>query len=178
MQQKLNLWAQDLNEVSLPAWENLPTIDLYSEQLIQYIRKLLWFMDSDEEPVITKAMINNYVKNGIIPKPEKKKYTRVHLAHLIAISTLKQVLTIPQINAGIVYQSRVSKPKGAYNLFCEEMNSAFKNLIYQINDEDNHIPIHEYSHGRKAMRFAANAFAYKMIAAKIVEIRLQLDGND
>ena len=42
-------------------------------------------------------MINNYVKNGLIPHPDKKKYTKEHLAGLMAVCMLKQVLSIQDI---------------------------------------------------------------------------------
>lgn len=178
MHSYLNEWAEALGKVSLTAWEDLPKMELYSEQTIQYIRELLWFIDSEDEPIITKAMINNYVKNEIIPKPIKKKYTKVHLAHLIAISMLKQVLSIPQIKAGIEYQSKISGAKEAYNLFCEEINLALQNLMFQIKEEDTRLDIKEYTQGRKAMRFAANAFAYKLIATKTVELRLFINEEE
>ncbi len=178
MRQTLNEWANELGKVTLTPWEELPNFELYSEQTIQYIRELLWFIDSDEEPIITKAMINNYVKNNIIPKPVKKKYTRVHLAYLIAISMLKQVLSIPQVKAGLEYQSSISGTRGAYNLFCEETNLALANLIVQIKEEDIQLNITDYSQGRKAMRFASNAFAYKLIATKMVELKLFIDSEE
>lgn len=42
-------------------------------------------------------MINNYVKTGLIPHPDKKKYTKEHLAGLMAVCMLKQVLPIQDI---------------------------------------------------------------------------------
>jgi Domain of unknown function (DUF1836). len=50
-------------------------------------------------------MVNNYVKNGLLPHPEKKRYTREHLAYLIAITFLKQVVSINDIEEGLAVQT-------------------------------------------------------------------------
>ena len=42
-------------------------------------------------------MINNYVKNRIIPPPVKKKYSREHLAKLIIICIMKPIMEISAI---------------------------------------------------------------------------------
>lgn len=43
---------------------------------------------------MTKSMVNNYVKVGMIPRPTGKKYDRDHLAMLIMIGVLKQALSM------------------------------------------------------------------------------------
>ena len=48
--------------------------------------------------IITKSMINNYVKQNVIEKPFKKRYKRFHVSYLIIISTLKRVLSISEIS--------------------------------------------------------------------------------
>ena len=78
-------------------------------------------------------MVNNYVKLRLIPKPIKKRYNKVHLAYLIAISILKQVMTIEEIRDGIIFQAKINGKKGAYNLFCEEQERALKSIVNQIN---------------------------------------------
>ena len=51
----------------------------------------------DESHVLTKAMINNYTKNKLLPPPEKKKYSRSHLIMLIYIFYMKNVMSISDI---------------------------------------------------------------------------------
>lgn len=169
MREQLKQWSIQLLDYKLPRWEELPTFDLYSDQVLQLIHDYLYIFINDEESIITGAMINNYVKHHMMPKPEKKKYQKIHLAYLIAITTLKQTLTIPQINAGITYQSEASGLKEAYNLFCEECERALRNVALQIhgrNDEISH-DIEEYS---QALYFAATGVACKLVATKILEI--------
>ena len=83
----------------LPYWDELPEIDLYMDQVIVLMEKYLsWYIEENQETkIITPSMINNYVKLGIIPPPEKKKYSKVHIAYLIIICSLKQVMPIPDI---------------------------------------------------------------------------------
>ena len=73
-------WAKEGAELSPPGWEQLPTIPLYVDQVLLYLRDSLRFFERDGEDVLlTNSMINNYVKNGVLPHPEKKKYSRQHL---------------------------------------------------------------------------------------------------
>ena len=69
---------KDLAEFKLPRWDNLPSIDLYLDQVVNYLERILKSYSLDkEEKIITKTMINNYVKQGIMPAPEKKRYNRI-----------------------------------------------------------------------------------------------------
>ena len=169
MHDKLKEWSLQLIDYKLPRWENLPDFDLYSDQVISLIHNYLRIFISDEETIITGAMINNYVKHHMMPKPSKKKYQKIHLAYLIAITTLKQILTIPQINAGIIYQSEASGLKEAYNIFCEEMERSFKNTALQIHGRNDEA-IHEIEEHRQALYFAAMAVTGKLVSNKIIEI--------
>lgn len=177
MHKQLMEWSKDLLECQIPRWEDLPTFDLYSDQVIQLINEYLGIYFEDEETIITAAMINNYVKHKMMPKPEKKKYQRVHLAYLIAITMLKQVLTIEQVNAGITYQAQVSGLKGAYNLFCEEMERSLHNVALQIHSRFNEAD-GEVSKQAQAMYFASNSFACKVVANKIISINKEKENSD
>lgn len=50
-----------------------------------------------DDKVLTKTMINNYAKNGLLPSPEKKKYSKEHLLLLIFIYYFKNILSINDI---------------------------------------------------------------------------------
>ena len=119
-------WCQELVNTHLPRWNELPDIELYMDQVITIIERYLAVFSADShDKIITAAMINNYVKLGIIPKPEKKRYGRIHLAYLLVITILKQVITITEIKDGIFLQSRLHGEKQAYNDFCEAQEQAF-----------------------------------------------------
>lgn len=84
-----------LNYRKIPLWNELPELDLYMDQIIVLMEKYLGTATKDK--LITSSMINNYVKLGIIPPPQKKKYSKIHIAYLIIICSLKQVMPIPDI---------------------------------------------------------------------------------
>ena len=95
LRKDLILWSDTLQDFHLPRWEELPNFDLYLDQVITLIEGYLQHLfDEENDTILTSAMINNYVKLKLIPKAEKKRYNRVHIAYLIAITILKQVLTI------------------------------------------------------------------------------------
>lgn len=134
----LRKWADDLNGVHLPRWEELPTLDLYMDQVLFYINDTLSFLfvhasdgikkGKSEDKLITAAMINNYVKQGLIPKPEKKRYKREQLAYLMVYVLLKQVLPLTDIRKGICAQLQFceSDYQKAYNLFCNQIEVGFE----------------------------------------------------
>ena len=115
----------DISKFHIPRWEELPDIELYMDQVLTFIEKNIRIFSKDSnKKVITPSMVNNYVKLKLIPKPIKKRYNKVHLAYLIAISILKQVMTIEEIRDGIIFQAIINGKKGAYNLFCDEQEKA------------------------------------------------------
>lgn len=92
-------WAEQGEQLLPQTWEQMPDIYLYMDQVITCLQGMLKFYDIDEKnPLITNSMINNYVKNGVVERPVKKKYSRSHLARLYMISLLKQVLSMQEID--------------------------------------------------------------------------------
>lgn len=91
-------WMENLTTFSLPSWEQLPDLDLYMDQVITYLERELSSLSINEsEKAITTWMINNYVKDNLLPSSFKKKYGKEHLAYLLAITSIKQILAIPRI---------------------------------------------------------------------------------
>lgn len=75
---------------------DLPNIDLYMEQMLSFFDGKLDPIRHNEKP-LTKMMINNYTKKGILPQPVKKKYTNYHIMLIILVCQLKHVLSIDDI---------------------------------------------------------------------------------
>ncbi len=80
--------------------ENIPRVDLYMEQLLQFFEQemdeVLLFEDR-EEKIFTKTMINNYAKEGALPRPVNKRYGDTHMIMLTYIGLLKRILSISEI---------------------------------------------------------------------------------
>ena len=87
MQEKLN--------IDLPQWELLPDIGLYMDQVVTLMERT--FSPTLPKGEMTKSMVNNYVKVGLIPRPVGKKYDREHLAMLLMICVLKQALSMESV---------------------------------------------------------------------------------
>ena len=71
-------------ETQRPAeWDALPDLSLYMDQVIGYMpRQLIQYGEGEG---LTSAMVNNYIKDGLLPRAEGKRYGKVHLAYLTAI---------------------------------------------------------------------------------------------
>lgn len=77
---------------------DIPNIDIYMDQLLTFFDQQYDFFKRDpKENILTKSMINNYVKAGVMNKPRKKKYNRDQIKILIIIFHLKQVMSIQDI---------------------------------------------------------------------------------
>lgn len=104
----------------LPRYEELPDLDIYMDQVLQLLNR---YTSPIIQTDMTKTMINNYVKKGVVSAPVKKKYTKEHLAHLIVVSFLKLVYSMDDITLLISYQMHSCDINRAYNYFCEEFEN-------------------------------------------------------
>lgn len=117
-------------KIHMPRWNELPDIDLYLDQVVGYLERLLGTYNvSKEDKVITKTMINNYVKQGIMPSPEKKKYNKTHIAYLLVICILKQVYSINDIGRLISLTIEHYDLSKAYNRFCANLEVSIKHVF-------------------------------------------------
>jgi len=101
---------------NLPLWEELPNIALYMDQVIDLMHDYLGENDANAKQ-LTPSMINNYVKMGVMPAPEKKKYSKKHMACLFIICCLKQVLSISAISRILRSSFTAGNEREAYNSF-------------------------------------------------------------
>lgn len=120
-----------LNNFHIPRWSELPNIDLYLDQVVTLINSCLSpyiFLNDDykknENELLTKTMINNYVKNNLIAAPVKKQYSKKHLARLFVICVLKQVYSMQDISNLINITLKDSNSEDAYNNFCDLFEEA------------------------------------------------------
>lgn len=117
------------NAFELPKWSELPDIELYMDQVITLMSKYFGGLSSSEEPLLTSSMINNYVKNGIIPPPVKKKYSRTHLFRLIVICIMKSVLPINDIAALMDIMLKSKTEEEVLDFFAEQYSKEFHKTL-------------------------------------------------
>lgn len=160
---EMRKFEEALSVFHIPRFEDLPDIELYMDQVIALLNKSLAII-SNNENIITPSMVNNYVKFNLIPAPKGKRYSRKHLCYMIALYFLKQILSMNEIKTLVNQQLKHYSELQAYNLFCSELEKAFKKFTTKENepittDEKTHCLIH-----------CAKAIAYKLHAQKFISL--------
>ena len=167
-----------LKEYHLPAWEELPTIPLYMDQVVLLLNQYLEIfaaVANDDKPV-TSTMINNYVKLKIIPAPVKKKYSKVHMAYLIIVCILKQTLSISVISQMIPPDLSEDDIRTAYTSFVANQTKAFSYVTEQIKNVA--VPILNGSETEEedrlndlVLQVAVSANIFKLLTGWIAELQ-------
>jgi len=134
-------FEESLGFYDLPTWNELPDIPLYMDQVITLVSKYLeiYRKTLGTETILTPSMINNYVKLGTIPAPVKKKYTKVHIAYLLVVCTLKQTLDMATIHKLMPCEMPENYIENFYNSFVENQKKAFVYVTQKITDVANPI---------------------------------------
>lgn len=158
---------KEIKDFHLPRWNELPNIDLYIDQLVclleEYLSGYIKNDNEKEEKIITKTMINNYVKQNIIKPPINKKYNKEHVASLFVIFVLKQVYSINDIKKLICLAIETSPIEQAYNRFCSELEKAIR-IVFA---EKNYVKNSRLSEEQYILRNVVQSFANKLYVQRI-----------
>ena len=120
-QETIESLRSSVADYALPRYEQIPDIGLYLEQLTKYITEYTGPLGLCP---LTGSMVSNYVKQGIIKRPDKKQYGRDQIAHLIFIALAKSILSLDDLQKFISLQQRTYAVSTAYNFFCQELETA------------------------------------------------------
>ena len=139
-----------IEKFHIPRWNELPNIDLYLDQVVNLINSCLSPYISfntnnkkEENELLTKTMINNYVKNNLIEAPVKKQYSKLQLSKLFVICVLKQAYSMQDIKKLIEIALTDTSVEIAYNKFCNLFEEALvctykrKDFIDTASTSDN-----------------------------------------
>lgn len=142
---KLRRWDKFITDYHLPEWETIPDFGLYMDQVIVLLEQYLSFIPSPagtKEHFVTSSTINNYVRLKIMPAPVKRKYHRVHIAYLIMILTMKQSLSISDVQKIIPPDSSEEEVRVVYENYSEKFRrlALFFNQQVQSGAEGIHTP--------------------------------------
>lgn len=134
----LEQFKQRLEEERPAQWDSLPDIPLYMDQVVSYLgRQLITFGNGE---VLTSAMINNYIKDGLVPRANGKKYDREHLAYLTIVAAVKQVLSVRDMGVLLRAVDKPIDPQALYTTFQHDLDLALKGTLADIdafpNQED------------------------------------------
>lgn len=183
VENELCQWKSYLAGYSLPTWDSLPNFELYMDQIIVLLTQYLEFLphEGNEDKVITSSIINNYVRMKVMPPPVKKKYSRVHIAYLIIICTLKQSLSISHIQKMLplglkdaevqqLYDDFVSRHKSVTLYFLDQINSFSKPVLNQSGMSDHTVD-------SLVLTSAIASNLYKLLTERLVILQDQ-DNDD
>ena len=77
----------------------IPNLDLYIDQILTLVEgKNAQSSPRYADNHLTKTMINNYSKEGLIAPIKGKKYTKEHIVQMLLIYSLKNTLSIGEIH--------------------------------------------------------------------------------
>ena len=126
-----------MNRFIFPKWNELPDMGLYMDQVITFLNDRLSCLYFNQEKFVTNSMINNYVKAGLVRRPEKKHYTRTHLAYFIVVTILKRCYSMSQIDRMIQIQTHMdnSSIQSAYDVFMQRFEDSL-NSVFEDNGEE------------------------------------------
>lgn len=117
----------------------IPNIDLYIDQILTLVaEKNAKSSPRYLENYLTKTMINNYSKEGVILPIKGKKYTKEHIIQMLLIYSLKNSLSIGEINRLIqgVYREGFDGQKltECYDRFIELKNESRRRAAKSAGD--------------------------------------------
>ncbi len=107
-------------------WEMIPDIPLNKNQVVMYMPRQLVGAEGDDD--ITSAMINNYIKDSVMPRANGKTYSREHIAYLTAISILKKSLSVKNIKTLI----DLSRDNGEMEEYYRLLNASLDRELSQV----------------------------------------------
>ncbi|MDR2486900.1 MAG: DUF1836 domain-containing protein [Clostridiales Family XIII bacterium] len=73
----LKNFAEEFAEGSIIEPEDFPDMDLYADQVSAFISSKLSIYGKD--PLLTKSMVSSFVKKGLLPAPDKRRFSRDHV---------------------------------------------------------------------------------------------------
>ena len=131
--QKLEVWDKYLDKYRLPTWDQIPNMGLYMDQVISLIGRYLdkLFSETDDITMITPSTINNYVRLKIMPAPRKKRYFREHIAYLIVICSLKQSMSMNNIQKILPYDLSEEEVKKQYESYVAQFAKMARFFLIQ-----------------------------------------------
>ena len=154
----------------IPRWNELPTLDLYMDQVIALIDSTLgaFFSEISAAP-LTKSMVNNYVKAKIVDAPVNKKYPKLSVAMIIVVYILKNCYATDEIGKLIKLGISLDATEITYNRFCEAIENAVSNVFSgRVSICDEEIPgrDNKYLMENFALSFACKVYVQRTFLFK------------
>lgn len=156
---------RELLEARLSSWEQLPNLDLYMDQLLFCIERENKALDAGN--LLSASMVNNYIKEGHLPRANGKRYKRGHLALLIMLSQLKNSLQVKDCGQLLSILSGEAKTaddehiEKVYELYREHLDSALQKALENLEGSD--VGQSQEALAGLALRFALESYVNKRV---------------
>lgn len=157
----------------IPRYRELPDVGLYLEQVSHYVNTVLAPIGV---PELTTSMISNYVKQGLVSSPLKKRYSNEQVAYLIFICMAKTVLSIDNLSLFISMQKSTYGVSVAYDYFCDQLELALR-YVCGLSDSLEDTGVTE-SEEKIMLRHATIAMANVAYVNKCFEAVRQAEGAE
>lgn len=116
-------WKQELAKTQLLHWNELPKMALYVDQMVSLVNDRLSGLGLSP---LTKSMVNNYVKKGVIMAPVKKKYSTNQVAAITIITLLKGIYSLDSLQSAFAQLEINDYPQAVYNRFVDLFNALLR----------------------------------------------------
>lgn len=147
-------------------WDEFPDIGLYKDQVLSYMfRQLINFEEGGQ---LTSAMVNNYIKDGLLPRADGKKYSREHLAGLTEICLLKQVLSVKDTGFLLKHVQKGRDHEAFYMDFIEILDEALNYTAGKLDTEWDLEALPDI-----ALRLAISSYCDKLACERLISIMQQ-----
>ena len=120
--------ARRMREAHIMRIDEMPRIELYLDQVLALVSQSLSFMALPGEELITGSMVNNYVKQRVVPAPRRRRYTRRHVATLTFVCAFKRVFSINEIKA--LYEACIDEGVNVASAY-DELAGALEQAVAQ-----------------------------------------------
>ena len=167
---------------------DIPKIDLYVEQVIGFIEDNMGHVKRNiNDKLITKTMVGNYTRDGVLMPSKNKKYSKNHIIMLILIYNLKQILSIEDIKTLFgpiikdistaeddvipledIYSTLLDIKSIEFECFCDIFNDKFK----LVQDKLEHVEAQNKDIAEiflTIITLIAQANAQKRLAEKLID---------
>lgn len=131
-------------------FDRLPEIDLYMDQLLSIVGEK---ESEDKKKELTRAMVNNYAKAGLMPRAVGKRYQKEHIVWLTLISQLKEVYSVNELHQ-LVEELEGHDARELYETYSEYLEKAIDTLE-KLGDDP--------------LLFAAFSYIYKLRSEELLK---------
>ena len=147
-------------------WEMIPDIPLNKNQVVMYMPRQL--VGTEGEDDITSAMINNYIKDAVMPRANGKTYSREHIAYLTAISIMKKSLPVKEIKTLIDLSRGERETADYYKSLNVSLDRELTQAASYLNENMTQQEVVDL-----AMELAVSVYARRVLCEQLVQILME-----